>query len=125
MTRCRCEQGRISRPKVRPRDLPAQNLELVPQYKQLDVLQVQPAATPNERAKESPEREVEKGEDHAADPPSRRRAATRHEYWHPSAALSAFNDGMNALFMNADSRSRVNGFDGSAGSRGGSHPPRR
>jgi len=32
VTSCRCEQGPISRPKVRPRDLPAQNFELMPQH---------------------------------------------------------------------------------------------
>jgi hypothetical protein len=49
--------------------LTAQHLELVPQHDQLDVLQAQAAATANERAEQSPEREVEEGENHAADPP--------------------------------------------------------
>ena len=56
---CRCEQRTISRT-------------------QLDVLQVQAAATANERAKQSPKSEVEEGENHAADPPRpRQSSATR------------------------------------------------
>ena len=54
VTGCRCEQGPISRPKLRPRDLPAQNLELVPQHQQLDVLQVQAAATTERARQEEP-----------------------------------------------------------------------
>jgi hypothetical protein len=56
----------------------------VPQDEQLDVLRVQATATPNQGAKQSPEREIQEGEDHAADPPSPRREETRHEYWRPS-----------------------------------------
>ena len=41
---------------------------------------------PLRAGQKSPEREVEKGEDHAADPPSSRPEATRHEYWHPSGS---------------------------------------
>ena len=70
-------RGRKQRPirpvEFRPRNLAAQNLELVTQHQQLDILQVQAAATPNKCAKQSPKREVEEGEDHAADPPSPRR----------------------------------------------------
>jgi hypothetical protein len=72
VTGCRREQGPIDRSKLRTRDLAAQNLELVPQDEQLDVLHAQATATPNQGAKQSPEREIEKGEDHAADPPSPR-----------------------------------------------------
>ena len=46
----RREQGTISGAKPRPRDLAAQHLELVAQDQQLDVLDVQATATPNERA---------------------------------------------------------------------------
>jgi hypothetical protein len=76
---CRCEQRSISEPELRLHDLAAQNVELVAQHQQLDVLQVQPTATPNERTEQSPEREVEEGEDHAADPPTPRPEATRRE----------------------------------------------
>jgi len=48
-----CEQRSISRPELRPHDLAAQNIDLVPQHQQLDALQVQPTATPNEPAKQS------------------------------------------------------------------------
>ena len=58
------EQGTIGGAKLRPRDLAAQDLELVTQDQQLDVLDVQTAATPNERSKQRPEREVEKREGH-------------------------------------------------------------
>jgi hypothetical protein len=60
----RREQRAISGAKLRPRDLAAQNLELVAQDKQLDVLHVQATATPNERPKQGPEPEVEQGEGH-------------------------------------------------------------
>lgn len=70
MTSCRCEQGPISRPKVRPRDLPAQNLELMPQHKQLDVFHVQTTATTNKRPEKGPHGEVEKREGHATNPPN-------------------------------------------------------
>ena len=75
----RREQGTIRGAKLRPRDLAAQDLELVAQDQQLDVLDVQATTTPNERAEQSPEREVEEGEGHVADPPSprRRESATR------------------------------------------------
>jgi hypothetical protein len=55
---------RTSSAKLRPRDLAAQDLELVAQDQQLDVLDVQTAATPNERSKQRPEREIEKREGH-------------------------------------------------------------
>jgi hypothetical protein len=45
----------------------------VPDGVQLDVLRVQATATSNQGAKQSPEREIEKREDHATDPPSPRR----------------------------------------------------
>jgi hypothetical protein len=75
-------RGRKQRPirrfELRPLNLAAQNLELVTQHQKLDVLQIQAAATPNKCAKQSPEREVQEGEDHAADPLSvRPREATR------------------------------------------------
>jgi hypothetical protein len=52
----RRQQGTIRGTKVRPRHLAAQDLELVPKDKQLDVLDVQTAATPNERSQQRPER---------------------------------------------------------------------
>jgi hypothetical protein len=57
---------------LRPRDLPAQDLELVPQHQQLDVLQVQAGAAANKCSKESPRSELEKRKGHAADPPGHR-----------------------------------------------------
>ena len=57
---CRREQGTIRAAKLRARDLAAQDLQLVVQDQQLDVLDIQGAATPNERAQQRPEREVEK-----------------------------------------------------------------
>ena len=83
LERCSCEQRTISRTQLRPRDLTAQHLELVPQHDHLHVPQAQAAATTNERAQQSPKREIDKGENHAADPPRPPRAA-RHDYWHPS-----------------------------------------
>jgi hypothetical protein len=61
--RCR-EQDTINRAKPWPRDLAAQDLELVAQDEQLDVLDVQTAATANERAQQRPEREIEEREGH-------------------------------------------------------------
>jgi hypothetical protein len=47
----------------------------MPQDQQLDVLRARDTATSNQRAKQSPEREIEKGEDHANDLPT---LAERH-----------------------------------------------
>jgi hypothetical protein len=77
----RREQGTISGAKLRPRDLATQNIELVAQDQQLDVLDVQATTSPNQCAEQSPEREVEEGQGHGADPPpvlARKRA--RREY---------------------------------------------
>jgi hypothetical protein len=84
--RRRREQRPIRPVQVRPPNLAAQNLELVTQHQQLDILQIQAAATPNKCAKQSPKREVKEGEDHAADPPTPRPEGRRHEYWRPSRA---------------------------------------
>jgi hypothetical protein len=59
----RREQGPIGGRELWPSDLAVQNLELVPQHEPLDVLQVEAAATPHECAEQSPEREVEEGEE--------------------------------------------------------------
>jgi hypothetical protein len=69
---------------LRPRDLAAQNIELVAQDQQLDVLDLQATTTPNQCAEQSPEREVEEGEGHdrRSSPFSPKRA--RHEYRRPS-----------------------------------------
>src|SRR6266536_837485 len=80
---CR-EQGPISRPELRPRDLAAEKLELVAQHEQLDVLYMQVAAATDKRTKQGPESEVEKGENHVLDPPSPRAKESRHQYWRPS-----------------------------------------
>ena len=64
----RRQQGTIRGAKVRPRHLAAQELELVTKNEQLDVLDAQATATPNERSQQRPEREVEKREGHGADP---------------------------------------------------------
>jgi hypothetical protein len=58
------EQGTIRGTKGRPRHLAAQHLELVAKDEQLDVVDVQTAATANERSQQRPEREVEKREGH-------------------------------------------------------------
>jgi hypothetical protein len=50
--------------------LTAENLELVPQHQQLEVFHMQPAAATNQRPEQSPNSEIEEGEDHAADPPN-------------------------------------------------------
>jgi len=82
----RREQGTIGGARLWPRDLAAQNLELVAQDQQLDVLYVQATATSNDCPKQCPDRDVEEGEGHIADAPSPRADATRHEYWRPSAS---------------------------------------
>jgi hypothetical protein len=56
VARRRRKQCAISRAKLRPRHLAAQDLELVTKDEQLDVLDVQATTTPNERAQQRPER---------------------------------------------------------------------
>jgi hypothetical protein len=75
----RREQGTVRGAKLRPRDLAAEDVELVAQDEQLDVLDVQATATANDCAQKSHEREVEKREGHGrrSSQPSRRRGATR------------------------------------------------
>jgi hypothetical protein len=70
MARRRREQGTVRGAKLGPRDLTTEDLELVAQDEQLDVLDVQATATANECPQHSPERHVEKREDHRADPPN-------------------------------------------------------
>src|SRR5205823_5668013 len=70
MNGCSDQECSIRHPELRPSNLATQNLELVPQHQQLNVLHVQAAAAPNKRTQESPKREVEKREGHAADPPN-------------------------------------------------------
>jgi transposase InsO family protein len=55
----RRQQGTIRGAKLRPRHLATQYLELVAQDQQLEVLDVQPTATSDDRAQQGPEREVE------------------------------------------------------------------
>ena len=82
----RREHGPMSRAKLRRRALAAQHRDLVAQDQQLEVLGVQATATPNECAQQGPERDIEEGEGHYRDPPTRPRRA-RHEYWRPTGAL--------------------------------------
>jgi hypothetical protein len=51
----RRQQRTIRGAKVRPRHLAAHDLELVTKDEQLDVLDVQPTATPNERSQQRPD----------------------------------------------------------------------
>jgi hypothetical protein len=78
LARRRREQGTVRGPKLWPRDLATQDLDLVAQDKQLDVPDVQATATANECAQKGPEREVEKRKGHGrrSSQPSRRRGAT-------------------------------------------------
>jgi hypothetical protein len=81
---CGSQQRPVSHPELRPRNLPAQDREFVPQHQQLKVFHVQAAAAPHERAEKSPNGEVEEGECHAADPPNPLASTPRYRYWHPS-----------------------------------------
>jgi hypothetical protein len=87
MDGCGRQQCPVSNPELRPRDLTAQDRELVPQHKQLDVFHVQAAPAPNEGAQQSPNGEVEEGKSHAADPPNHLALAQRHRYWRPSGIV--------------------------------------
>jgi hypothetical protein len=66
------QQRSISCAKLRPRDLAAENLELVTQHQQLEVFHMQAAAATNQRTEQGPKSEIEEREDHAPDPPSPR-----------------------------------------------------
>jgi hypothetical protein len=66
------QQRSISCAKLRPRDLAAENLELVTQHQQLEVFHMQAAAATNQRTEQGPKSEIEEGEDHVANPPSPR-----------------------------------------------------
>jgi hypothetical protein len=80
----RRQQRPIRDPELGPGDLTAQNIEFLPQHQQLDVLHVQPAATPGKRPKQSPKHQIEEGEGHTADPPNPGAQEPRHRYWRPS-----------------------------------------
>jgi hypothetical protein len=84
IARCGRQQRPISRGKLRPRGLPAQDLELVAQHQQLNVFHIQTATATHKRTEQSPHGEIEEGEGHAADPPSPRARKGRHQYWRPS-----------------------------------------
>jgi hypothetical protein len=88
MNGCGGQQCPVSHPELRPRNLSAQDRELVPQHQQLNVFHVQAAPATNKRAEQSPNGEVEEGEGHAADPPNPSRPALRHRYWRPSIEKS-------------------------------------
>jgi hypothetical protein len=79
VTSGRREQRAISGAKLRPRHLATQYLELMAQDQQLEVLDVQPTATSDDRAQQRPEREVEEQESHTGDrfQPTPRTGATR------------------------------------------------
>ncbi len=79
MTRGSRKQGTVSGTKRRSTDLTVENLELVAEHHQLDVFHIRATATANEQAEQSPNREVEKGVDHAADPPSTRPEKPRRQ----------------------------------------------
>ena len=70
MNGSRGQQRPVSHPELRTLDLPAQDRKLVPQDEQLDVFHVQAAPATNKRAQQSPNSKVEKGDGHAADPPT-------------------------------------------------------
>ena len=74
----------ISLPELRSCDLPPQDLEFVAQHQQFDVFHAQTTTATNERTQHGPNSKVEKGEDHAADPPSRGATEKRHAFWRPS-----------------------------------------
>jgi hypothetical protein len=71
------QQRPVSRAELRPCNLSAQDLELVPQYQQLDLFHVEAAAAPNKRTEETPNGEVEEKKGHAVDPRKPSRGATR------------------------------------------------
>ena len=78
VARCSRKQGSINHPEFRPRDLPAQDLELVAQHQQLDVFHMQATTATKERTEESAHDEVKERERHAAD-----------TYWRPFREISA------------------------------------
>jgi hypothetical protein len=86
MNGCSCQQSPVSHPKLRPRNLPAQDRELVPQHQQLYVFHIQATAATNERAQQSPNGEVKEGKGHVADPLRPLAVTRRHRY---GAALQA------------------------------------
>jgi hypothetical protein len=63
----RREQRTISGAKLRPRHLAPQDLERMAQDQQLEVHDVQPTATSDDRAQQGPEREAEKRKGHTGD----------------------------------------------------------
>ena len=71
----------VGDPELRPRNLAAQDRQLVSKHEQLDVFHVQAAPATNKRTQQSPNGEVEEGESHTADPPNPRRREQRHRYW--------------------------------------------
>jgi len=75
VTGSRSEERPIGRAELRQRDLAAEKLQLVAEHKQLDVLQMQAAATTDQCAKQRPKSEVEKGENHVLDPALAQRRA--------------------------------------------------
>jgi hypothetical protein len=60
------KQRAINRLELRPPDLAAQNLKLMAEHQQLDVLDLRATAAANEQTEQSPNSEVEEGEEHAA-----------------------------------------------------------
>jgi hypothetical protein len=60
----RCKQRTIGRAKRRPRLLPSQHRQLMPQHEQLDVLGKLAAPVTHEQAQHDRERKIDKGEQH-------------------------------------------------------------
>jgi transposase len=78
------QQRPIRHPELRPDNLTAQDVELVPQHQKLDVLHVQTTAAPEKRPEQGSKRQIEEGEGHVADPPNPPAQEQRHQYRRPS-----------------------------------------
>jgi hypothetical protein len=55
------QQRLIRHPELRPRDLSAQDLELVAQHRQLDIVHAKATTATNKRTQQSPNGEVDEG----------------------------------------------------------------
>jgi len=60
------KQSAIGAVELGPPDLAAQNLELMAEHQQLDVLDIRATAAANKQAEQSPNSDVEEGEEHPA-----------------------------------------------------------
>src|SRR5487761_109801 len=93
MDGCSSQQCSISHRELRPRNLAAQDPQLMPEHEEFDVFHVQAAPATNQRTQQSSDGEVEEGEGHAADPPNPLTPPRRHRYWHPSRLSSDTSQG--------------------------------